>query len=119
MSVLDHFELDEREFWFRDGPARARGDERCHIKLCFSCTTVEPLAALLYDLSLRDDCWYVKLDSFHRTRNGIIRGRCFLTNEEQIAKLWTIHKHTDVVTCSVQDDRFADPRRDPNDGASE
>ncbi len=60
----------------------------------------EPLAALLYELSLRDDCWYVKLDSFHRTKNGIIRGRCFLTDAEAVAELWTIHKHTDVVTCS-------------------
>jgi hypothetical protein len=104
-GVLSHFTRDDRGFLVRPCPAGRRGDAYCQKKLCFTATAVEPVAEILYELSLRDDCHMVKLDAAPG-RHGMVRGRCFLTGEAAVGELWRRYKVTDHVLCTVQDDDF-------------
>ncbi len=103
--VIDEFTLDDRGFLTRDGPACHRGEAYCEKKLCFTSTSVEKLATLLYKLSQRDDCFFVKLDS-EVGSHGLVRGRCFLTSEQAVGHLWAKYRVSDVGLCSVQDEEF-------------
>jgi hypothetical protein len=104
-GILSHFTLDERGFLVRPCPARARGEAPCPKKLCFTATAVEPIAEILHELSLRDDCYMVKVDAAPG-RHGMVRGRCFLTTPEAVGEIWRRYKTTDRVLCTVQDDDF-------------
>jgi hypothetical protein len=77
MQPANLYEKFERKdgFLVRDGPARAAG-QHCNKKLCFTSTTIEPMARPLYELSLRPDCFWVKLDE-RVGPHGMVRGRCF------------------------------------------
>ena len=100
----------EGSFLRREGPAYEPDGPKCNKKLCFTSTDIDAMGQLLYELSLRDDCWFVKLDS-EPGRHGMVRGRCFLTDEEAVAELWKKHKVTDTVLCTVQDDDWTVSRR--------
>lgn len=117
MSSIDRadpmsaFEPDGRGFLVRRGPAADRGEAKCEKKLCFTSTSLAPMAAVLYELSLRSDCWYTKFDATVGT-HGMVRGRCFLTSEAAVIEVWRTYKVTDDLLCTVQDDEFINPRRD-------
>lgn len=88
----------------RFGRGRTPEATYCNKKLCIVATDVEFLASLLYDLSERDDCYYVKYSI--KPRDGMYLGRCFLMNEEAVGKLWRELKPHAKLMCSVQDDDF-------------
>ncbi len=104
-TILSHFTLDDLGFLRREGSAKQRGEARCSQKLCFTAVDIMPLAAVLYELSLRDDCYFVKLDAKPR-KNGMIRGRCFVTTPAAVGALWQKYKVTEHLMCNVQDDDF-------------
>ncbi len=109
-DIVTKFQRDG-QFLKRNGPAHEAGNY-CNKKLCFTSTAIAPMARLLYELSLRTDCYTVKLD--HEVgRHGMVRGRCFLTSEEAVAELWPKYKVTDDVLCTVQDDDFTVRFREP------
>lgn len=103
--MRERFDVDDRGFLVRDGPARARGEQRCHEKLCFTAVDVDRLAAVLHELGQREDCWFVKLDA-ELGRHGMTRGRCFPTSAEAGVAMWKRHEVTDHVRCTIQDDEF-------------
>lgn len=102
-ELLGAFELKDG-FLMRDGSARG-GGRYCNKKLCFTATAVEPMARQLYELSPRPDCYWVKLDQ-QVGRHGMVRGRCFMKDEQAVAELWKRYKDTEDVLCTIQDDDF-------------
>jgi hypothetical protein len=104
-SVMTHLKEDGRGFLVRPGPAYQRGDVPCQEKLCSTSTSVSSLAELLFQLSQREDCWYVKLDA-EKGPHGMVRGRCSLTTADEVGKLWTQLKVGTHWLCAVQDDDF-------------
>ena len=105
------FQLDERGFLNASGPARARGDAPCHVKLMFTATRRAPLLRVLSELLEREDCFYAKLDA-EPGPHGMFRGRCFLTSEDAVGEVWRTYKNTNELLTSVQDDRFTARYRD-------
>lgn len=97
-------------FLRRDGPARAAG-RYSNKKLCFTSTSLEPMARLLYELSLRPDCFWVKLDE-KVGPHGMVRGRCFLVTDAAVGGFWNRYKVTDTVLCTIQDDDFTEQYRE-------
>lgn len=87
----------------RQGAAPS-GGPRCNKKLCLTATDKPFLIRLLHDLSLRDDCVFVKYSI--APRDGMYLGRCFLTDEFRIGALWRELKAHPKLMCSVQDDDF-------------
>ncbi len=96
-------------FMGRHGPASERGGPCCQKKLCFVATDQSLLAEILGQLAERPDCYYVKYSVY--PRDGMYLGRCFLTDEEEVGRLWAeLHAHPRLF-CSVQDDDFTAPFR--------
>ncbi len=91
-------------FMSRDGLARASGTGVCQKKLCIVATDFGFLRALLFDLSGRDDCYFVKYSL--APRDGMYLGRCFLTDEGAVGRLWQELKVHPKLMCSIQDDEF-------------
>ena len=96
-------------FMERSGPAR-QADKQCsQRKLCLVATDRNALARLLYDLSMRDDCYYVKYST--KPRDGMFLGRCFLTTDAAAGQLWAELKPHPKFMCSIQDDDFTESFR--------
>lgn len=103
---MDWSETEGGGFFYRHGPAHARGEEHCNRKLCITATDEEALLALLDELAARDDCYYVKRSRV--PREGMFIGRCFLTDEQEIGRLWQELKVHPKFYCSVQDDDWSE-----------
>jgi hypothetical protein len=90
----------------RSGPARAGGTGLCPVnkKLCFTATDKDFLVALLHELSLREECFFVKVSA--EPRDGMYLGRCFLVDEELLGRLWQTYKAHPKLMCSIQDDDY-------------
>jgi len=80
-------------------------------KLCLVATDAAFLIDLLYGLSLRADCSYVKYATF--TREGMVLGRCFMRTDAAAAELCQELKGHPRLMVSVQDDDFFNPYREP------
>ena len=91
-------------FMERSGPARLADKQFSQRKLCIVATDQDALAHLLYDLSMRDDCYYVKYSTI--PRDGMFLGRCFLTTDAAAGQLWAELKPRPKFLCSIQDDDF-------------
>ncbi len=91
-------------FLFRHGKGRREGGEYSNKKLCFVATDVEFLAGALYELSERDDCYFVKFTT--HPKEGMYLGRCFLHGEQAVGTLWQHYKCHPRLMCTVQDDDF-------------
>lgn len=91
-------------FMERSGPARLANKQFSQRKLCIVATDQNALARLLYDLSMRDDCYYVKYST--KPRDGMFLGRCFLTTDAGAGQLWAEMKSHPRFLCSIQDDDF-------------
>ncbi len=93
----------------RYGP-RGRGGLYSRKKLCLVATDAAFLIDLLYGLSLRPDCCYVKYGTV--CREGMYLGRCFLATDEAVSLLCQELKGHPRVMASLQDDAwFAEYRR--------
>src|SRR5215468_9060868 len=91
------------EFLFRHGPAHVPNTPApLKNKLCFTATSLAPIALILAELSTRADCFLVKMDP-QVLPNGMVRGRCFLTNSDAIRAVWRTYKNTPSVLCTIQD----------------
>jgi putative acetyltransferase len=81
-------------------------------KVCLTATDLGFLVDLLYGLSLRDDCFYVKYGTV--SRDGMYLGRCFLASDEAASQLCNELKGHPKLLVSLQDDawfaKFRDPR---------
>ena len=74
-------------------------------------TDKDALIKLLYELSKRDDCYYVKYST--DPRDGMYLGRCFLTTDDAVGNLWAELKPHPKFLTSVQDDEFTERFRKP------
>jgi hypothetical protein len=72
--------------------------------VCLAATDRESLVRFLYELSLRDDCYYVKYST--RARDGMYLGRCFLETDEDAATLCQDLKAHPKFLVALQDDEF-------------
>jgi putative acetyltransferase len=73
-------------------------------KLCLAATDLECLVEVLYRLSNRPDCYYVKYST--AARDGMYLGRCFLQTEQAVGRLCEALKtHPKLLVC-LQDDAF-------------
>lgn len=99
-------------FLERSGPARIANQQFSQRKLCIVATDQNALARLLYDLSMRDDCYYVKYST--KPRDGMFLGRCFLTTDAGVGQLWAEMKSHPKFLCSIQDDDFTEDFRPPD-----
>jgi putative acetyltransferase len=73
-------------------------------KLCIVATDAALLVDLLYGLSLRKDCHYVKYGLVER--DGMFLGRCFLETNEAVAELCQELKGHARLMVSIQDDAY-------------
>ena len=82
------------------------GEDRQHseMKVCIAATDRDYLVRFLYELSLRDDCYYVKYST--RARDGMYLGRCFMQTNDVAAKLCQDLKSHPKFLVSLQDDQF-------------
>jgi hypothetical protein len=90
-------------FMERFGPV---GEGRPHSeeKVCFAATDKTFLVDLLDDLSLRDDCYYVKYST--SDRDGMYLGRCFLRTDDAAGRLCEELKTHPKLLVTIQDDEF-------------
>ena len=93
----------------RKGPARIAGKAFSKKKLCLSATNKAYLINLLFELSERQDCYYVKYSM--NPRDGMYLGRCFMTSDDVVGPLWAELKQHPMFLCSVQDDEFTEKFR--------
>jgi putative acetyltransferase len=73
-------------------------------KLCLVATDAGFLIDLLYGLSLREDCFYVKYGTV--ARDGMYLGRCFLATDEAASELCNELKGHPRLLVSLQDDAW-------------
>lgn len=90
-------------FMERFGPV-GEGNPFSQKKVCLVATDQEYLVRFLYELSLREDCYYVKYST--RPRDGMYLGRCFLETDEDAAMLCQDLKAHPKFLVSLQDDDF-------------
>jgi putative acetyltransferase len=93
----------------RSGP---HGKEAPHSKkkVCIVATDLKLLADLLYGLSLRQDCNFVKYGTI--ARDGMYLGRCFMQTDRLAAELCEQLKHHARLMVSIQDDGFFNAHRE-------
>jgi hypothetical protein len=106
-SIVEKFEYSDRKiFRFREGPANTGGRSPCQWKLCVTATDELYLAEVLFEISEREDCFYVKYSpsGSPKCRDGMFLGRVFLTSEEKIGELWSKLRTDKKLMCSIQDD---------------
>jgi len=106
-DISEHFEFTDRQiFKHRRGPAHDGNPAPCRWKLCITATDEKYLVELLFELSNREDCYYVKYspNGSPKCRDGMFLGRVFLTTEAEIGKLWKELRTDAKLMCSVQDD---------------
>jgi putative acetyltransferase len=97
-------------FMERWGPL-GKGAPSASQKLCLVATDAPFLIDLLYGLSLRADCVYVKYGTI--AREGMYLGRCFLQTAAATAELCEQLKGHSRLMVTVQDDDFFNPHREP------
>jgi len=78
-------------------------------KVCFVATDKPFLVRLVYELSLRHDCHWVKYS--REPRDGMYLARCFMTSDEAAGRLCCDHKTHPKLMVSLQDDEFVAPFR--------
>lgn len=111
-----HFEpRNNGHFMVRSGPARKEGEtvEYCNKKLCFTATDLPTLIEVLYELSNRPTCYFVKYSI--KPRDGMHLGRCFFLDDDEVGETWAYYKNHPRMMCSIQDDDFSTPYRPAKD----
>ncbi len=102
--------VDTRFTAVPSGRFRARfgplGREAAHseMKLCIVATDAVLLADLLYALSLRADCYFVKYGTV--PRDGMYLGRCMLATNDAVSELCQELKGHPRLMVSLQDDAW-------------
>jgi hypothetical protein len=90
-------------FMERFGPV-GEGNPHSEMKVCLVATDREYLVRFLHELSLREDCYYVKYST--RPRDGMYLGRCFLETDADAAMLCQHLKAHPKFFVTLQDDGF-------------
>jgi hypothetical protein len=80
-------------------------------KVCIVATDKPFLVRLVYELSLRPDCYWVKYS--WEPRDGMYLARCFMTNDEAAGRLCFEYKAHPKLMVALQDDEFAARFRRP------
>ena len=111
-NIVEKFESTENGiFRFIRGPANKPGEHSpCNWKLCLTATDEEYLVKILYEISQREDCFFVKYSPSHspKSRDGMMLGRIFLTSQQKIGELWRELYSDKKLMCSFQDDDVAE-----------
>ncbi len=103
-SVNPRFRLTSNgRFAERLGP-QGRGVAHSEKKLCVVATDLSLLCDLLFGLSLRHDCYYVKYGLVER--EGMYLGRAFMTRDAAAAELCQELKGNPRLMVSLQDDSY-------------
>jgi putative acetyltransferase len=97
-------------FMDRTGP-HGREAARSSQKLCIVATDLSLLKDMLYGLSLRADCAFVKYGTY--VRDGMYLGRVFLATDAAAAELCEALKGHPRLLVSLQDDNFFNAFRAP------
>ena len=92
-------------FMERNGRAYREGGRFVNKKLCLVATNKALLVGVLYELSERETCFYVKYS--REPRDGMYLGRCFMTDVFAPGRAWRALKSHPRLMCSIQDDDFA------------
>jgi hypothetical protein len=79
-------------------------------KICLVATDKRFLMTLLYQFSMRDDCYFVKYSTVDR--DGMYLGRCFLTSDSAAGRLCQEYKAHPKLMVSIQDDEFFETYRE-------
>lgn len=95
--------LPEGNFKERFGPL-GRGRPHSQKKLCLAATDRQFLVRFLHEVSLREDCYYVKYST--RPRDGMHLGRCFFVTDQAAATFCEELKLHPKLLVSLQDDEF-------------
>lgn len=95
-------------FWLRRGRSAATAVRH---KLCLVSRDLEALAATLSELADEAHCVVVKLSP--RAKDGMYIGRCAMADLEMVGRTWQRLRKHPKLWCSVQDDAFVLPFRDP------
>ena len=106
-KFLAKFKYSDRNiFMFKYGPADDGGVAPCQWKLCLTATDERYLAEVLFNISERKDCYYVKYspNGSPKCRDGMFLVRVFLTSEEKIGELWSRLRTDKKLMCNIQDD---------------
>lgn len=104
LPLEQHFER-RGAYMTRDGAAaRAGARDSCNKKLCLVATDKVLLVEWLYEVSNRDDCFFVKYSI--EPKDGMFLGRVFLTDAERLGDLWAATKGHPRLMCTLQDDDF-------------
>ena len=106
-KFFDEFKYSDRNIlMFRYGPADDGGDAPCSWKLCITATDENYLVELLYNISEREDCYFVKFSpsGSPKCRDGMFLGRVFLTTKEKTGELWCKLRTDTKLMCNIQDD---------------
>lgn len=108
---LEFEPTDRNIFRFRNGPANSGQPAPCQWKLCITATDEEYLVNLLYNLSKRKDCFFVKYSpsGSPKCRDGMFLGRVFLSDPEAVVALWSELRTDKKLMCSIQDDNAVRP----------
>lgn len=96
----------------RFGPAWP-GARESRQKVCFVATDAAFLIDLLYGLSLRPDCGYVKYGML--LRDGMVLGRCSMATDRAAAELCASLKGHPRLMVTLQDDDTLNPFRQDGD----
>jgi putative acetyltransferase len=91
----------------RLGEGAAHSDK----KVCLVATDPAFLIDVLYGLSLREDCYYVKYGTI--AREGMYLGRCWFQTDRAAAELCNAFKGHARLMASIQDDTFFQDFRAP------
>ncbi len=107
MTPRSHFSASDNDvFMTRKGKAFVEGKVPCQWKLCIAATDEDYLVELLFTISEREDCYFVKYSPADspKCRDGMMLGRIFLTTKEATGKLWAELYTDSKIMCSLQDD---------------
>jgi hypothetical protein len=75
-------------------------------KVCMVATDKPFLVRLVYELSLRQDCHWVKYSC--EPSDGMYLARCFMTSDEAAGRLCFEYKTHPKLMVALQDDEFAE-----------
>lgn len=79
-------------------------------KVCVVATDKAYLVEVLYGISLRPECFWVKYST--EPKDGMYLGRCFLLTDQAAGKLCQEFKADPKLMVSLQDDDFFNQFRD-------
>jgi hypothetical protein len=110
MMLEQHFD-EHSKYIERNGVAKDRGvRNQCKRRLYFYSTDKALLTNILYDASMANDCYEVRLQKDDRM--GIHVGYSVFTNESSLGDAWARYEMHPQVWIAIHDSEFCDGFRE-------